>query len=103
MTLRSLGRGGAARAIVCATAAMVITAASVGHAKGVDDDRGGPDAYTIGLFGDMPYNALGKAQCPDRSYSEILVRSVWPGIDLRQIAHSMSSRAGALKVPCYRI
>ena len=29
-----------------------------------DDDRRGPDHYTIGLFGDMPYNALGRAQYP---------------------------------------
>ena len=28
------------------------------------DGRHGPDAYTIGLFGDMPYNALGRAQYP---------------------------------------
>src|SRR6266403_3754537 len=30
-----------------------------------DHGRGrGPQKYTIGLFGDMPYNALGKAQYP---------------------------------------
>jgi hypothetical protein len=30
-----------------------------------DDDQGrGPGGYTVGLFGDMPYNALGRAQLP---------------------------------------
>jgi len=52
--------------VIVAAAAMV---ASLGHrlsAKDDDDrhdDRDG-DSYTIGLFGDMPYNALGKAQYP---------------------------------------
>lgn len=65
MTLRSFSKDLTARAVVSATAAMVVAAAYVGLAKGIDDDsRGigrGPDTYTVGLFGDMPYNALGKA------------------------------------------
>ena len=47
--------------------AMITMAAYVGLAKERDDneDRGSRlRAYTIGLFGDMPYNALGRAQYP---------------------------------------
>ena len=50
---------------VCAAAALIIGAGYKVSAK--DDDRrdhDDGDAYTIGLFGDMPYNALGKAQYP---------------------------------------
>jgi hypothetical protein len=47
---------------------MVLAAAYVGLAQGNGDDtphKGqGSDAYTVGLFGDMPYNALGKSQYP---------------------------------------
>src|ERR1700730_13373934 len=61
MTLRSFSKG-------LVPAAMVVAAAYVGLANGADDDSQrvgrGPDTYTIGLFGDMPYNALGKAQYP---------------------------------------
>jgi hypothetical protein len=38
-----------------------------GTAKDKGDDRGKAheqQAYTIGLFGDMPYNALGRSQFP---------------------------------------
>jgi hypothetical protein len=50
-------------------AATLMAAAYVVNAKAVDDEwedgaDGGRNAYTIGLFGDMPYNALGKAQYP---------------------------------------
>ena len=47
--------------------AAIIAGASYGlSAKDKDDrrDNDDGDAYTIGLFGDMPYNALGKAQYP---------------------------------------
>jgi len=51
---------------VVATAA--IAAVAVGVAQGAGPTSpgqgGGPETYTIGLFGDMPYNALGKAQYP---------------------------------------
>src|SRR4030088_160134 len=61
MTFRSFSKG-------LVPAAMVVAAAYVGLANGADDDSQdvgrGPDIYTIGLFGDMPYNALGKAQYP---------------------------------------
>src|SRR5262249_22782022 len=29
-----------------------------------DDQGGGSDSYSIGLFGDVPYNALGRSQYP---------------------------------------
>jgi hypothetical protein len=48
-------------------AALMTVAAYAGLAKGSEDDRGqgrGPESYTIGLFGDMPYNVLGRAQYP---------------------------------------
>ncbi len=51
---------------VVATAA--IAAVAVGVAQGAGPTSpgqgGGPETYTIGLFGDMPYNALGNAQYP---------------------------------------
>jgi hypothetical protein len=46
------------------TAAIVVAAVCVGLAKGNDEDDRKDDGYTIALFGDMPYNALGKAQYP---------------------------------------
>src|SRR6267378_2243071 len=65
--MNELVKHSVARAIVAATAAMVLAAAYVGLAKESDDDRSKDresDAYTVGLFGDMPYNALGKQQYP---------------------------------------
>ena len=50
-----------------AAAAMVGFAAYAGLAKGTEDDgekARGPASYSIGLFGDMPYNTLGRAQYP---------------------------------------
>jgi hypothetical protein len=51
-----------------ATAVLVLAGAYAGLAKASNEhdgsDRRGPDTYTIGLFGDMPYNALGRAQYP---------------------------------------
>ena len=53
-----------------AAAAALLAAFAVAHPLGKgDDDQGqdhdqGPHGYTIGLFGDMPYNALGKSQYP---------------------------------------
>ena len=47
------------------TTAIVSTMAYSGLALATnDDDRRGPDSYSVGLFGDMPYNALGRAQYP---------------------------------------
>jgi hypothetical protein len=53
-----------------AATAIVIAATSIGvvggHERDERDDRGrGPASYTIGLFGDMPYNDLGRAQYPN--------------------------------------
>src|SRR5882672_9440597 len=48
----------------CVTAALIIAAAYVAYAKDDDGERGG-ESYTIALFGDMPYNELGRAQYPN--------------------------------------
>lgn len=53
------------RALVSAAAAIAVAALVGGHVQGADDGRRGPDTYAIALFGDMPYNALGRAQYPD--------------------------------------
>src|SRR5712671_2656160 len=65
MKLTTLGAAGRLTAIFAAAA----IAASVTHSLSAkdDDDRRDDhdgDSYTIVLFGDMPYNALGKAQYP---------------------------------------
>jgi hypothetical protein len=44
-------------------AAVCVGLASAPHDDQKDDDRDA-DSYTIGLFGDMPYNALGRSQYP---------------------------------------
>jgi hypothetical protein len=66
MRLRSVCSGRAVRAVVLTTA-VVIAAAYAVRARAWDEPRGtdrGSEAYTIGLFGDMPYNALGRSQYP---------------------------------------
>jgi hypothetical protein len=35
------------------------------NGRGRDDDRNGHERYVVALFGDMPYNALGKQQYPN--------------------------------------
>src|SRR5258706_15238891 len=66
MTFRPFHQHLAVRAVVFATAAAAAVYAA--SAKAADNDGREDDhassAYTIGLFGDMPYNALGKAQYP---------------------------------------
>jgi hypothetical protein len=57
-------------AVALATAAAALAAALfVGTATGAGPTSpgqgGGPATYTIGLFGDMPYNALGRSQYPN--------------------------------------
>jgi hypothetical protein len=51
-----------------ALAVVAITAVAVGVAQGAGPatpgQGSGPETYTVGLFGDMPYNALGKSQYP---------------------------------------
>src|SRR4029079_13531589 len=64
MTLQSFKRRTRA-AVLLATAVLVAASAYVALAKDGDSDNGrGPAAYTIALFGDMPYNALGRSQYP---------------------------------------
>src|SRR5262245_32495303 len=48
----------------CVAAVLVIGIIKISSAKEDPGQRGG-EKYTIGLFGDMPYNALGRAQYPN--------------------------------------
>ena len=68
MRVMSFWKGRTVRAVIAVTVVMTVAAVYAGHAKGSDDDDWrdgrGPDTYTIGLFGDMPYNALGRSQYP---------------------------------------
>jgi hypothetical protein len=52
--------------ILGAAAAVTAVAAAIAHGAGpASPGQGrGPEAYTIGLFGDMPYNTLGRSQYP---------------------------------------
>jgi hypothetical protein len=59
--LRRIGSAGYVMAIF-ATAATVAGAGY--HVSAKDDDAQGDEAYTIALFGDAPYNALGRQQYP---------------------------------------
>src|SRR6478672_2457210 len=54
------------RMMAPAAAAIIIMGALVAQAKDDKDkdELHGPESYTIGLFGDMPYNALGRSQYP---------------------------------------
>ena len=63
MKLRALGTIGRLTAMVAATA-IVGSASYRLSAQDHDDDERDQGSYTIGLFGDMPYNAMGKAQYP---------------------------------------
>ena len=53
-----------AAAATCLTAALLMSAVYGASADDDGSERGG-ERYTIGLFGDMPYNALGRAQYPN--------------------------------------
>ena len=53
-----------ARAATCAAAALAAAAIYSATAVGANDNGNGPDRYTIGMWGDMPYNALGRSQYP---------------------------------------
>jgi hypothetical protein len=68
MNRRPLNPSRASRVIIGTTLAIVSAAVCVGLATGPDQDRIDDDrdsaGYTIGLFGDMPYNALGRQQYP---------------------------------------
>src|ERR1043166_2965027 len=63
MTFKGIRVG---RVIAMVTAAAVMAGAGIrlsANDRDRDDDRD-DDGYTIALFGDMPYNALGKSQYP---------------------------------------
>jgi len=49
---------------ICGIAFLLLVAVRIGSAK-EDDDEKGRESYTIALFGDTPYNTLGRAQYPD--------------------------------------
>jgi hypothetical protein len=49
---------------VCGAALLVLSAVYAGSPSNDESEKGG-ESYTIGLFGDMPYNALGRAQFPN--------------------------------------
>src|SRR6185295_10586758 len=49
---------------VCASLAAMTMIANEGSRLSANDDDRDDDGYTIALFGDMPYNALGKSQYP---------------------------------------
>jgi len=51
-------------AAVAAVLAVSVTAATANNRGDFPSQTRGPDHYTIGLFGDMPYNAQGKADYP---------------------------------------
>jgi hypothetical protein len=68
--------GGAMHAVLRSRLAIVAFAAAVtavavvggvahGAGPATPGNGRGPQAYTIGLFGDMPYNALGRSQYPN--------------------------------------
>ena len=66
MNTRTIRRSSAALgAATVTTAAVLALGATAGRADGHEGERDrGHEKYTVGLFGDMPYNALGKAQYP---------------------------------------
>jgi hypothetical protein len=67
MNFRTLGNRRLVAVVVAATA--VAAAVSAGIASGAGPTSPGqgrgPETYTIGLFGDMPYGALGRSQYPN--------------------------------------
>lgn len=65
MTSRFANRIDIGRLMSLAAAAIFAATFFTTHAVGKEDDNDNDsDSYTIGLFGDMPYNALGRAQYP---------------------------------------
>ncbi len=83
MSFRMIGDRRVIAALVAAAAALLVAGATglftgiasgarrASHAKahakphGSDRFRHGPERYTVGLFGDMPYGALGRSQYPN--------------------------------------
>jgi hypothetical protein len=66
MSFRELAKRRAAQLVVASTGIIALSAAYVGRAEDGDpaSREHGSATYTVGLFGDMPYNALGRAQYP---------------------------------------
>ncbi len=69
MTFGSSGSRGLAYAAGLAAVTTVLAAGHIATPGAIGDDRGrhggeAHDAYSVALFGDMPYNALGRAQYP---------------------------------------
>jgi len=54
-----------AGAVVALALGIAAAVATTGKAEGGKTDGRGQSEYTIGLFGDMPYNALGREQYPN--------------------------------------
>ena len=53
--------------VICGTILLILAAVYTGIAKedeNENENQRGGDSYTIAFFGDMPYNALGRAQYP---------------------------------------
>jgi hypothetical protein len=66
MTFRTLGgRAIAVLAALIALATIVSVSLAQGAGPNTTGDDHGSESYTIALFGDMPYNALGKSQYPN--------------------------------------
>jgi hypothetical protein len=68
MSLRTLYDRHTARAVIAATATTILAVTYIGVANAYEDESDrdrGPQTYTVALFGDVPYNALGKAQYPN--------------------------------------
>jgi len=60
----SRGRNALLATLVLAAAAALYVAVAQGAGLASPAQGRGPQTYTVGLFGDMPYNALGKSQYP---------------------------------------
>ena len=58
------GRSALFATVVLAAAAAIYVAVAQGAGPASPAEGRGPHTYTVGLFGDMPYNALGKDQYP---------------------------------------
>src|SRR5919197_254538 len=59
------GRAAVAAAVVLAAAVAIYVGSAQGAGPASPGQGRGPETYTVGLFGDMPYNALGKSQYPN--------------------------------------
>jgi hypothetical protein len=65
MNFRKLGDRRLAAVLVAAAAIAVVSVGIASGAGPASPGQGrGPETYTIGLFGDMPYGALGRSQYP---------------------------------------